>query len=272
MTDDFNSRINFLPFDVVQSIYNEHRSVELNNVLEGFKSDFIAIALHEKESLEEYTMIYIGGFNEIRGLTLKSGRNIKDRDLNTFRFAKAIEEEFPEKNSIIIFNTFQNKLIEAYESFGILCIPENIANLGKELTFFLPNKPKIGVDSILQIDAIKFYRSFFDRKDRIQDKDGIQKVYLMCDGKDGCIKIGETKNKLETRRKGVAEPTLRATDPMIKIISAWEASKELEVKLHSVYDSKRKRGEWFDLRTVDLEEINKMTSTYNMIDIQNHES
>jgi hypothetical protein len=272
MTDDFNSRLGFLPFNVIQSIYNEHKIIELNNVLEGFKSDFFTIALDKKESIEEYTLIYICGSDEIRGLTLRSGRNVKERDLNTFRFAKAIENEFPEKNTISIFNTFQNKLIEAYESFGILCLPEYIATLGKELTFLLPNKPKIGVDHILQINPIEFYRSFFERKDKIQDKVGISKLYLMCEGEKGYIKIGQTKNNLETRRKGVAEPTLNAKDPQIWIISAWEAPKEVEKKLHSDYKSKRKRGEWFDLKAVDLKEINEMMLIYKMIDIKKHES
>lgn len=272
MKDDFNYRLGFLTFNAIQSIYDKYKIVELNNVLEGFKSDFFTVALGQRESIEEYTLIYIGGSDKIRGLTLKSGRNIKDRDLHTFRFAKAIENEFPEKNSITIFNTFQNKLKEAYESFGILCIPEYLATIEKDLTFILPNKHKIGVDYILQIDPIEFYRSFFDREDKIQDKEGISKLYLMCEGEKGYIKIGQTKNNLETRRKGVAEPTLKAKDPLIWIISAWEAPKEIEKKLHSDYKSKRIRGEWFDLKAVDLKEINEMMLTYKMIEIKNYES
>lgn len=266
MIDDFNSKIGFLTFNDIQSIYNEHRIIELNNVLEGFKSDFFTLALDQKEGIEEYTLIYIGGSDKIRGLTLRSGRNVKDRDLNTFRFAKAIENEFPEKNSISIFNTFQNKLKQAYESFGILCIPDYLATREEELTFLL-NKPKISVDHILQIDPVEFYRSFFDRENKIQDKKGVSKLYLMCEGENGCIKIGQTKNNLKDRRKEVAEATLKAKDPLIWIISAWEAPKEIEKKLHSDYKSKRIRGEWFDLRTVDLKEINETMLTYKMIDI-----
>lgn len=272
MKDDFNLRIGFLAFNEVQSIYNEHRIVELNNILEGFESDFFTIILYEEESLDEYTLMYVGDYNEIRGLTFKSGRKIEDRDFYTLRFAKAIEDEFPEKNSLVVFNIFQSQLKKVYENFGILCIPEYIANLGKELSFILPNNRKRGIDRILQIDILKIYRSFFTRKERTQDEEGLPKVYLMYDEKDGYIKIGETKNKLKIRRKGVAEPTLRATDPMIEIITAWEAPKELETKLHSNYSSKRKRGEWFDLRAIDLEDINRMTLIYNIIDIKNHES
>jgi hypothetical protein len=272
MTDDFNSRISFLPFNVIQSIYDEYRIIELNNVLEGFKTDFFTISFDKEVNLEEYTLIYIGGYDIIRGLTLKSGRYIKDRDLNTFRFAKAIEDEFPEKNSVTIFNTFQNKLRQTYENFGVLCVPEYIADIKEDLTFVLLNKPKKSVDYILQIDPIEFYRSFFDRKDKIQDKEGISKLYLMLEGEKGYIKIGQTKNRLEIRRKGVAEPTLKAKDPQIWIISAWEAPKEVEKRLHSEYNLKRKRGEWFDLRAIDLKEINTLMLNYKMIDIKNHES
>jgi len=272
MKDDFNSRLSFLSFNAIKSMYDKYKIVELNNVLEGFKSDFFSIALTNEESLEDYTLIYIGGYNKIRGVTLRSGRNIEERDLNTFRFAKVIEDEFPENNSISIFNTFQGKIKEAYESFGILCIPDEIANLGKDMTFILPNKPKYDVDNILEIDAIEFYRSFFERDIKVDDIEGTSKLYLMCDGKNGYIKIGQTTSSLKSRRKGVAEPTLRAKDPMIKIITAWEAPKELERKLHSDYNSKRKRGEWFDLRTFDLKDINEMMLSYKMIEIKNHES
>ena len=267
MNDDFYSRIDFLPFNVVQSIYNEHRNVELNNVLEGFQTDFFTIILDEERSLDEYTLMYVGGNQEIRGLTFKSGRKIEDRDFLTFNFSKAIEDEFPKKNSLVVFNAFQSIIKNVYENFGIICIPEYLVNLGGELSVILPDKRKSGIDRVSQIDIFRFYRSYFSRSDRTQDEEGLPKVYLMYDKKEGYIKIGETKNKLKTRRKGVSEPTLRATDPMIEIITAWNAPKELETKLHSNYISKRKRGEWFDLRAADLENINKMTSNYNMIDV-----
>lgn len=266
MTDDFNNRLSFLPLDVILDIYHEDKIIELNNVLEGFKSDFYAVSTEEKGSIENYTLIYIGRSNEIKGLSLRSGRNIKDRDLNTFCFAKAIEDEFPEKNAITIFNVFQTKLKQIFESFGILCVPEYIATQEHELTFLL-SKPKIGVDYIMLIDPIKFYKSFFERRNKISDIEGISKLYLMLEGEKGYIKIGQTKNKLEIRRKGVAEPTLKAKDPKIYILSAWVAPKEIERELHSDYKSKRKRGEWFDLRAIDLEKINEKMLIYEMIDL-----
>lgn len=272
MEDDFYSRISFLTNDLVRSLQKEHRSVELNNVIDGFESDFFTIMLMDEKNLNEYSLIYVGDNNEIRGLVFESGRKIIDRDIYTFRFCQEIEKEFPNKNSLVIFNTFQSQLKRVYETFGIICIPEHIAGLIGDLTFLMPNKNKKDVDRILQVDFLEFYRSYFNQKSKKNDSKGLEKVYLMYDQKQGYFKIGETKNKLKIRKKGVSEATLRATNPMIELICTWEATKELETELHLSYKSKRIRGEWFDLRAIDLEDINKMTLEYNMIDIANNES
>lgn len=266
MTNDFNTRLSFLSYDDILHIYNENKVIELNNVLEGFESDFFAISTDEKKNIEDYTLTYIGYSNEIKGYTLRSGRNIKDRDFNTLSFAKIIENEFPEKNAISIFNIFQTKLEQIYESFGILCLPENIATKEGNMSFILSN-PKNSVDYLMTIDPLKFYKSFFERDIRTPDRGGISKLYLMLEGENGFIKIGQTKNKIEIRRKGVAEPTLKAKDPKIFVISAWIAPIEIEKTLHLKYEFKRKRGEWFDLRSSDLEEINRIMSTFEMIEI-----
>lgn len=268
MKDDLNSRMCFLTFDFIQDMYNKNKLIELNNVIEGFESDFFTISLDKEDSLEKYTLIYIGRSVEIKGLSLSSGRNIKDRDLSTLNFAKAIENEFSENNSIHIFNSFQNMLKQIYESFGVVCVPEYIANQDTDKIFLL-SKPKKSVDYLKLIDPIKFYKSFFERDTKISDEEGIPKLYLMLEGENGYIKIGQTKSKLEVRKKGVAEPTLKAKDPKIYLLSAWGAPKEIEKKLHSDYESKRKRGEWFDLRAIDLQKINEMMLKYEMIEIWN---
>lgn len=107
MEDDFNIRIGFLDCDDIQSIYKKHRILELNNVLEGFASDFLTIILHEPDSLKEYTLMYVGCYRQIKGLTFKSGRHLEERDFHTLRFSKVIEDEFPEKNSLAVSTSFQ---------------------------------------------------------------------------------------------------------------------------------------------------------------------
>jgi len=242
MNDEFSLRLGYLSYDTIQSIYNKYQILELNNVLEGFKSDFFTISLEKEGDLNNYELIYIGNYEGIRGLTLKSGRKIKDRDIYTFRFAQAIEYEFPEKNALAIFNTFQSQLKLAYENFGILCVPDYIAKLEGSAAFILPNNRKTDVDNILHFDILEFYRTYFNREKFVEDKEGQPKVYLMYDRREDSIKIGETRNKLRVRKKGVAEPT--------------------------AYASKRVRGEWFDLRAIDLQNIDKITQNYNMIDIK----
>ena len=272
MKNDFVERIKILEYYDILSIYKNHRLVELNNVIEGFKSNFFTIVFQEENNIDEYSLIYIGNYDKLKGLVLKSGRKSTDRDLATFAFSKAVEDEFPEMNSITVFNTFQSMVKQTFESFGILCIPEYLANFSGEMTFILPNKPKSDVDYILEIDPIQFYRSFFDGHIKLSDENGISKVYLMVEGKEGFIKIGETQKKLNLRRRGVAEPTLMATEPIIKVISAWKAPKEIERELHLKYRLKRKRGEWFDLRLNDLIEINEFMSTYGIIEIESHKN
>ena len=142
MEDEFYSRISFLTNDLVHSLQKEHMSVELNNVIDGFETDFFTIMLSEENNLNDYSLIYVGNDREIRGLILKSGRKIKNRDISTFRFCQEIENEFPKKNSLVIFNTFQKQLKRVYENFGIICIPEHIAELKGDLTFIMPNKNK----------------------------------------------------------------------------------------------------------------------------------
>lgn len=88
MTNDFNSRLSFLSYDDILLIYNENKVIDLNSVLEGFESDFFAISTDERNSIEDYTLTYVGSYNEIKGISLRSGRNIKDRDFSTLRFAK----------------------------------------------------------------------------------------------------------------------------------------------------------------------------------------
>ena len=264
MRDEFKDRISYMTYKDICTFYRIHKVVELNNVIEGFKSLFFTIAFTEEESLNDYSLIFIGNQPEISGLVLKSGRNLKNRDEYTLRFARAIENEFPKLNSLEIFNTFQSKVQQVYENYGIVCIPEYIFKFGSSISILLPFN-KHGVDRILRIDIWSFYKSFFERNRKVFEKDKSPKIYLMYDRKENLIKIGETKGMLKKRKKDVAEATLRGIDPMIELITAWEAPKEIENKLHEYFNSKRTRGEWFKLKAIDIEEIDKVMSKFEMI-------
>lgn len=268
--DEFYSKVGFLEYEDVMRLQKTQKSVDLNNVIDGFESEFYTIAIYEEDNLDEYDFIYITNHNGIKGFALKSGRKIVDRDINTMRFSKIIEDEFPNKNSLFVFNTFQSQLEKVYECYGIICLPKNIATSGGSLSVLFPGNTKNAVDYIMKADVLEIYKSFFERvnnENKAKDINDLPKVYLMYDQRNGCVKIGETKNKLNIRRKGVSEPTLRAENPMIELIAAWEATKQLEKKLHLKYDSKRKRGEWFELVTEDLQTINELTKDYKLVEL-----
>jgi len=74
-------------------------------------------------------------------------------------------------------------------------------------------------------------------------------VYLMKSDRNGRIKIGRTKDKPVYREK-----TLQSQEPEVRLIFHREVlyMNETERYLHSLFDSKRFRGEWFDLSEDDI--------------------
>lgn len=240
-------------------------SFELNNVLEGFQKNYFHIGMSEEGNLNDYMLMYVGNHNNvIKGYTLHSGRKHKERDTNTYQFSRLIEDEFPNLNSLKVFNNFQNMLRSVYERFGIVCTSENISYVDSPATLLLINKT--GTDQLLHLDIGKFYRRFFDSATYPLNKKGIQKVYLMYDYKDDKVKFGETNATLETRKKGVAEPTLRASDQEIIVLAAWEAPKTAESDLKKRFHEKHVRGEWYDLRSIDIKAIGEKMRPYKRIE------
>lgn len=263
MTNQFADNFGFLTVEEIKKLNRTNVNFNLNNVIEGFEKDYLQIGLSDENNLDKYMLIYIGDYGQLKGFTFISGRKMKLRDVLTFRFAKQIEHEFPEINSLVIFNSFQDLIKKVYERCGILCIPKKFIDYKSKIEIFAPQKKD--ADYILQIDILEFYQSFFERKEKVENEEGKDKIYLMYDRKEDKVKIGKTKRKLEIRKKGVSEPTLRASKQFIEVITAWEAPGKIETGLKSKYNSKRIRGEWFDLRPTEMEEINEFMKSYEMI-------
>lgn len=76
-----------------------------------------------------------------------------------------------------------------------------------------------------------------------------KKTYLMLDSNTSLTKIGRSKNPR------VREMTLQSEKPHISLFAICH--KDVEKKLHSLYDSQRVRGEWFDLSKTEVEHIIK---------------
>ena len=82
-------------------------------------------------------------------------------------------------------------------------------------------------------------------------------VYLMIDTTNDFYKIGIS-NKPQYREK-----TLQSQKPTVELICSKEYPKRLmaetiESSLHKLYDSKRIRGEWFELSNQDVSDIKSM--------------
>lgn len=261
---DFENRIYFISEETIIDYLNNSKNPELNNVVEGFEKYFYGIILSNQYTLEAYSLVFITNEIELKGIILESGRFLKDRDLLTLKYCKIIEQEFSNLNQLITFNTFQSKIIQLYETFGIICIPKYVLDF-ESASIVLPSHKK-GIDYVLRFNILEFYRSFFDRDQYGPNNDGESKIYLMYDRREDKVKIGRTKKKLEMRLKGVSESTIRANDPMINILTAWIAPPELETILQEKFKIKNIRGEWFDLRAADLEELDHKMKTFEMID------
>jgi hypothetical protein len=79
-----------------------------------------------------------------------------------------------------------------------------------------------------------------------------QKCYIMIDASTNYVKIGKSQNP------GHRERTLQAEKPTIKMIHVFKD--DIEKELHSKFNDRRLRGEWFDLSENEVNEIIELYS------------
>lgn len=79
-----------------------------------------------------------------------------------------------------------------------------------------------------------------------------QKCYIMIDASTNYVKIGKSQNP------GHRERTLQAEKPTIKMIHVFED--DIEKELHSKFNDRRLRGEWFDLSENEVNELIELYS------------
>ena len=82
-------------------------------------------------------------------------------------------------------------------------------------------------------------------------------VYLCKNFNNGSIKIGYTSNKNPTIR----EKTLQSEEPYVDFIRVYKGTRSDEQILHDMFNSKRIRGEWFNLGS---DEISKIDDFFNV--------
>ena len=84
-----------------------------------------------------------------------------------------------------------------------------------------------------------------------KSSDMLTKVYLMIDKNTGYYKIGRSKNPK------YREGTLQSKKPTVELLFSYDALVKQEKELHNMFSEKRIRGEWFDLRGSDIDNIKK---------------
>jgi hypothetical protein len=105
--------------------------------------------------------------------------------------------------------------------------------------------------SILLITLLGAKKNFFlsiDGQDKsVKVYKSLNKTYLMKDNNTGLYKIGKSKNPKHR------EKTLQSEKPTIKMVKVFD--KDIEKKLHAIYNDQRVRGEWFDLTPIQVKYI-----------------
>lgn len=96
---------------------------------------------------------------------------------------------------------------------------------------------------VLDVTEFKKIQEQFD-KDTQEVQKKTSKTYLMIDDRNGKYKIGKSINP-STR-----ERTFQSDVPSVRLILVCQ--KDIELKLHCMFDHKRDRGEWFNLDDDDV--------------------
>lgn len=104
---------------------------------------------------------------------------------------------------------------------------------------------------VFSFDLTDYIKSLLNRQNVKTIKKERKKtyVYLMVDYNTTYYKIGRSDNPK------FREKTLQSEKPTIELLNKWESFLNTEKKLHDYFDSKRIRGEWFDLSKTDINSI-----------------
>ena len=108
------------------------------------------------------------------------------------------------------------------------------------------NLKEISTGEKVQIDGLKeIVRETNPKK----FQSNFTQVYVMIDKNTGFYKIGRSVNPKQRER------TLQSEKPTIELLFNHDARVKDEKQLHSIFNEKRVRGEWFDLNGSDLQTI-----------------
>ena len=223
--------------------------VSVNNVIVGLNDECFGLRLFDDPEKVFYQLFYINGTKGLSGLLLDMTLYNPNRDDIVFLFSNHLTQEFQHLDAIDVFNTFQQYTRSMLEKEGHFTISslEMEKFKGKDSTIIA--KGVKGISIIPLIEKVEFLRQYFGQRHTIEIKEDQNYIYLMLNKRNGLVKIGTS------IRPKFREKTLQGEEPEIYLISIWQAPREIEKELHKRFSDKKKRGEWFKLKSRDLKDI-----------------
>lgn len=223
----------------------------INNVISRINKHCYGVNFYEGEPIF-VEMYYVNHDSDLRGDLIRL--DIRDPDYFhlLLQFCILLSDNYKDLDEINAFNVFQTKLRGFLEKSGFFTVTdfELSEYKGKNLTMMA----KSPIFHVRTIDKTEFYQMLFNFDSSQSDNENCEYVYLMVNEDTSLIKIGTSK-KPQYREK-----TLHSQEPKINLIAKWECDKEIERKLHKMFNHKRVRGEWFKLTLRDLKEIEDFMS------------
>lgn len=239
-----NENCQYLSYENILQL-EKHDNGPINNVINRLEKHSYGIWLLDDNLNENYFLFYINGGSEISGLRYRLNINNSLRNEMTFAFSKIVNDEYPTDTDILeIFNTFQHHTRTVLEKLNYYTYGNEIAGISG----ILIAKDKVGIEHIPFFEKTEAFKSIYkeihNQKIDVENKENW--IYLMHNPRNGYTKIGRSINPKKR------EKTLQGEDPQTEIIAFWKVPRLVESELHRKYETKRIRGEWFNLTISDL--------------------
>ncbi|MFA0961025.1 GIY-YIG nuclease family protein [Roseivirga sp. BDSF3-8] len=240
-------------FDM-NDVTNDHN---INNVIVGLSKECFGLRIADNTETITYQLLYINGYKDLKGLFLNMTIDHHQRDKIVFFFAMHLSQEFPHLDFIDTFNTFQQFTRSILEKANYFTISsQEMARFkGKDSIIISPSAK--GVMKINFIDKVEFLREFFGNRHEDQvSNENENYIYLMLNKRNGLTKIGTS---IQPKYR---EKTLQGEEPEVFLISIWPAPRKVEKELHKMFFHQKERGEWFNLKSEQMNAIKERMSEF----------
>jgi hypothetical protein len=234
---------------IILDMNKDSSDAGLSNVVVGLEDHCFGVVLLDDLAGVSYQMFYVNGIRGLRGFVLNMTLGNPCREDLVMMFSNHLASQYPELDSIDVFNTYQQFTRSMLEKIGYFTVTslEMQKFEGKNSTIMAGGVR--GISMISLIDKVQFLREYFGNRYSIRTKSDENYIYLMLNKRNGLIKIGTSINPR------VREKTLQGEEPEVYMIAIWSAPKYIETELHKKFHNKRERGEWFKLKSGDMKQI-----------------